>query len=156
MIVPDINLLVYAYDSSSPFHSKAVPWWQSYLSGTEPVGLLDVVLFGFARIVTHPRVFRNPMTAAEAAGHVRSWLDQPPVQVLAPGSAHVMDTLALLESLGTAGNLVTDAHIAALIMDHEAVLHTADADFVRFPKLRWFNPITGVASARLEGPGRSR
>ncbi len=155
MIVPDINLLIYAYDSSSPFHSKAVQWWQSCLSGTKPVGMLDVVLFGFVRLVTHPRAFRNPMTAAEAAGHVRSWLEQPPVQVVSPGADHVMDTLALLESLGTAGNLVTDAQIAALVMDHEAVLHTADADFVRFPRLRWFNPITGAASAHLQGGRKS-
>jgi hypothetical protein len=96
------------------------------------------------------------MTAAEAAGHVRSWLDQPPVQVLASGSDQVMDTLTPLETLGAAGNLVTDAQIAAWVMDHEAVPHAADADFVRFPRLRGFNPITGVASARLQGPRRAR
>ena len=149
MIIPDINLLLYAHDSSSPFHAKAVGWWQSCLSGTEPVGLLHVVTFGFVRIATNPRAFVNPMTAAEAAGHVRSWLEQPPVQVIAPGPDHLRQTLELLETLGTAGNLVSDAQMAALALDHDAVLHTADADFVRFPGLRWFNPITGTGSANM-------
>jgi toxin-antitoxin system PIN domain toxin len=142
VIIPDINLLLYTYDSSSPFHAKAVDWWQSCLSGTEPVGLLHVVVFGFVRLATHARAFRNPMTPEEAAGHVRSWLERPQVQVLEPGRDHLRHTLELLENLGTAGNLVSDAQMAALALDHEAVLHTADADFVRFPGLRWFNPIT--------------
>lgn len=151
MIVPDINLLIYAYDSSSLFYSKAAPWWKSCLSGTEPVGLLHVVVFGFVRLATHARVFQNPMTAAEAAGHVRSWLEQPPVQVLDPGPDHLRHTLELLETLGTAGSLVSDAQMAALAMGYEAVLHTADADSVRFQGLRWFNPITGTGSIRLRG-----
>ena len=149
MIIPDINLLLYAYDASSPFHPKAADWWQDCLSGTEPVGLLHVVTFGFVRIATNARAFANPMTPTEAAGHVRSWLDQPPVQVLAPGPDHVRDALELLEKLGTAGNLVSDAQMAALALDHDAVLHIADTDFVRFPGLRWFNPITATGSAGL-------
>lgn len=149
MIIPDINLLLYAYDSSSPFHAKAVAWWQSCLSATEPVGLLHVVVFGFVRIATNARVFQNPMTPAEAAGHVRSWLEQPPVQVLDPGPDYLRDTLELLENLGTAGSLVSDAQMAPLTLDHDAVLHTADTDFVRFQGLRWLNPITGTGSANL-------
>lgn len=152
MIVPDINLLIYAYDSSSPFHAKAAGWWQSCLQGTEPIGLLHVVTFGFVRLATNPRAFLNPMTPEEAAAHVRSWLEQPPVQVLDPGPDHVRAVLKLLEGLGTAGTLVGDAQMAALAMDHDAVLHTADADFARFPGLRWFNPITGVGSPRRPGP----
>jgi toxin-antitoxin system PIN domain toxin len=123
-----------------------VDWWQSCLGGTEPIGLPHVVAFGFVRIVTNPRVFLNPMTPAEAAGHVRAWLEQPPVQVIVPGHAPLHQTLELLEALGTAGNLVSDAQIAALALDHGAVLHTADTDFVRFPGLRWFNPITGTGT----------
>lgn len=151
MIVPDINLLLYAYDSSSSFHSKAAGWWQACLSGTEPVGLLHVVVFGFVRIATNSRVFLNPMTPAEASGHVRSWLEQPPVRVLEPepGPDHIQHTLKLLVTLGTAGNLVSDAQMVALTMDYDAVLHTADTDFVRFPGLRWFNPITETGSASL-------
>jgi toxin-antitoxin system PIN domain toxin len=149
LIIPDINLLLYAYDASSPFHPKAAGWWQSCLSGTEPVGLLHVVTFGFVRIATNARAFLNPMTPAEAAGHVRSWLEQPPVQVLVPGPDHIRHTLALLEKLGTAGNLVSDAQMAALALDHDAVLHTADTDFVRFQGLRWFNPLTATGNASL-------
>ena len=149
MIIPDINLLLYAYDSSSPFHKKSAAWLQSSLSGTEPVGLVAVVIFGFVRIGTNPRVFQNPMTAAAAAGHVRSWLVQPVTQILEAPADHAGHVLRLLETLGTAGNLVTDAQIAALALDHGATVHTADTDFMRFRGLRWFNPITGVGSRRL-------
>ncbi|MEO8428106.1 MAG: TA system VapC family ribonuclease toxin [Verrucomicrobiota bacterium] len=149
MIIPDINLLLYAHDSSSPSHARAASWWRSCLSGTEPVGLLHVVTFGFVRIATNARAFLNPMTPAEAAEHVRSWLEQPLVQVLDPGPDHTHHTLKLLEALGTAGNLVSDAQMAALAIDHNAVLHTADMDFVRFPGLRWFNPITATGAASL-------
>ena len=85
MIIPDINLLLYAYDSASPFHRTAAAWWQECLSGTEPVGLPSVVIFGFVRISANARAFQRPMTASEAAGHVRSWLAQSSVQVLDSG-----------------------------------------------------------------------
>ena len=149
MIIPDINLLLYAYDSSSTFHAKAASWWESCLSGTEDVGLAQAVIFGFVRIVTNGRVFRHPLTAAEAAAHVRSWLDRPVVQIMNTEPDHVHEVLSFLESLGTAGNLVTDAQIAVIAIDHDAVLHTSDADFVRFPKLRWFNPISDTGSRSL-------
>jgi toxin-antitoxin system PIN domain toxin len=149
MIVPDVNLLLYAYDSKSPFHERAVAWWQECLSGVEPIGLATVVLFGFVRISTNPRVFQNPISVTKAAGHIRSWLLQPVTQVLNSSADQTDQALRLLETLGTAGNLVTDAQIAALALDHGAVVHTADADFIRFHGLRWLNPITGVGSGRL-------
>ena len=149
MIIPDINLLLYAYDSSSPFHAKTAGWWQSCLSGTEPIGLLHVVVFGFVRVATNARAFLNPMTPKEAAGHVRSWIEQPPVRVLDPGPDHIQRTLKLLKTIGAAGNLVSDAQMAALTMDYGGVLHTADADFMRFPGLRWHNPITGTGSSAM-------
>ena len=149
MIIPDINLLLYAYDSDSPFHAKAAAWWRGCLSGAEPVGLPAVVAFGFIRVGTSARAFRDPMSAAEGAVCVRSWLEQPMVRIIEPGPDHVGQVLKLLEALGTAGNLVTDAQIAALAIEQEAVLHTADADFQRFPALRWLNPLTGAASSGL-------
>jgi hypothetical protein len=91
------------------------------------------------------------MTPSEAAGHVRSWLAQPVVQVLEPRAdhlGHLERVLTLLESLGTAGNLVTDAQIAALVLESDAVLHTADTDFLRFAALRWLNPLTGMTSRK--------
>ncbi|MDO8793723.1 MAG: PIN domain-containing protein [Vicinamibacterales bacterium] len=141
MIVPDINLLLYAYDAQSRSHAAAATWWRACLSGSEPIGLLSVVVFGFVRIGTSARVFEQPMLPGEAAGHVRAWLAQPVVQVLDPRADHIDRVLSLLESLGTGGNLTTDAQIAALVLEHEAVLHTTDADFLRFPALRWLNPL---------------
>jgi toxin-antitoxin system PIN domain toxin len=149
MIIPDVNLLLYAYDSDSAFHAKASVWWQKCLSGAEPIGLPPVVVFGFMRIATNPRVFRDPMTPAEAAKHILSWLAQPVARILEPPIGHVKQVLELLETLGTAGNLVTDAQIASLAIEHNAMLHTADTDFLRFSGLRWFNPVTGVGSSRL-------
>lgn len=149
MIVPDVNLLLYAYDSDSPLHAKASVWWQECLSGTEPVGLPPVVVFGFLRIGTNARAFKNPMTPAEASQHVRSWLAQPVAQILESRSGHVEQVLQSLEKLGTAGNLLTDAQIAVLAVDYDATLHTNDTDFMRFAGLRWFNPLTGAASVKL-------
>lgn len=148
MIVPDINLLLYVYDAHSPFHAKAASWWEKCLSGAEPVGLSTVVVFGFLRLGTSPRVFKHPMTSVEASQHVRSWLAQPVAQILEPHHSHLEDVLRSLEKLGTAGNLVTDAQIAALAVEHGAVLHTNDTDFMRFTDLRWFNPLTGTGSAK--------
>lgn len=146
MIIPDINLLLYACDSTSQFHAKAAVWWKVCMSGEEPVGLPLVVVFGFVRVGTNPRVFKQPMTPAEAAGCVRSWLARPVVHVIESGSDHVDATLKLLENIGTGGNLVTDAQIAAIALEHDAVVHTADTDFMRFAGLRWLNPITGAGS----------
>jgi toxin-antitoxin system PIN domain toxin len=148
MIVPDINLLLYTYDADSPFHAKAAAWWRECLSGREQVGLPPVVLFAFMRVSTNARVFKNPMTPAEASRHVRSWLTQPVVQILDPRSDHIEQVLQSLEKLGTAGNLMTDAQIAALAMENDATLHTNDTDFMRFSGLRWFNPLTHAASSK--------
>lgn len=141
MIIPDVNLLIYAYDTASPFHQKAVNWWQDCLSGTEPVGLPAVVVFGFVRMITNIRLFNNPMTPAEAADHVRSWLGQPNTQILAAGENHVAQVLHRLELLGTAGNLSTDTQIAELASEYDAVIHTNDTDFARFEKVQCFNPL---------------
>jgi toxin-antitoxin system PIN domain toxin len=149
LILPDINLLLYAHDAESPFHARAADWWQGCLSGSEPVGLLHVVVFGFVRVATSSRVFRHPMTPAEAMSHVQAWLEQPPVRVLDPDAGHLRRTLGLLQALGTAGNLVGDAQMADLAMEYNAVLHTADTDFLRFQGLRWFNPISGTGSSGL-------
>ena len=153
MILPDVNLLLYAYNSGTPFHKKAAVWWKDCLTGEEPVGLAHVVIFGFVRIGTNARAFEIPLDPKEAADHVRTWLAQPCAQVLEPGPNHIEQTLKLLETVGTAGDLVTDAQIAALAIEYGAVVHTADADFLRFPGVRWRNPITGVSSRGLKKGG---
>lgn len=153
MIVPDVNLLLYAYDAGSPFHAAAAAWWRACLSGSEPVGLPPVVVFAFVRIGTSARVFERPMTTAEASGHVRTWLAQPVVQVLEPGADHIERVLDLLASVRTAGNPVTDAQIAALVLESDAVLHTNDTDFLGFAGLRCLNPLTGVTSRKAPDAG---
>ena len=142
MIIPDANLLLYAYDSDSPFHRAAARWWRTLLSGENPVGLCPVVLFGFFRLATHAKVFARPLTVAEAAQRIRSWLAQPNVRLLYPGPKHLESVCALLEAAGTAGNLVSDAQIAALAIEYGATIHTADTDFARFQGITWKNPLT--------------
>ncbi len=142
MIVPDANLLLYAYDGDSPFHDAARSWWQSCLSGRESVGLTHPTLFAFLRISTNPRIYANPMTLAESAGRLDSWLARRVSQVLQAPADHAQQVMALLQSAGgTAGNLVTDAQIAALAVAHRAVVHTADRDFLRFPGVRCHFPL---------------
>lgn len=142
MIVPDANLLLYAYDGDSPFHERAKSWWQACLSGQEAVGLTHPTLFAFFRISTNAKIYTNPMTLAEAAGHLRSWLERRVSQVLAAPTNHTEQVITLLEAAGgTAGNLVTDAQIAALAQSYRAVVHTADRDFLRFPGVRCHFPL---------------
>jgi toxin-antitoxin system PIN domain toxin len=141
MIVPDVNLLVYAYNSGAPHHVTARRWWEDTLSRKAPVGLPWVVALGFVRLVTHPRVLAPPLPPEVAIGHVRSWLARPGVRHLEPGPRH-LDLLAeLVRAAGVAGSLTTDAHLAALAIEHQCELHSNDADFARFPGLRWHNPL---------------
>ncbi len=141
MIVPDLNLLLYAYDSTSPFHARAARWWARCMNGVEPVALPRVVIFGFVRLATSAHVFEAPMSVAEAAACVREWLDRSHVSEADGGAQHVETVLHLLQKAGTAGNLVTDAQIAAVTLEHRARLHTNDTDFGRFPGLKTHNPL---------------
>jgi len=141
MIVPDINLLVHAYNSESRDHRAARAWWEVLLNGTQPVGLAWVTLLGFIRIVTHRQVLAAPLPVPAACAYIRAWLAQPCVTIVHPGDRHADILVGLLENLGTAGNLTTDAHLAALCIEHQAELHSTDADFARFPGLRWKNPV---------------
>jgi len=141
MIVPDINLLVHAYNSESRDHRAARAWWEVLLNGTQPVGLAWVTLLGFIRIVTHRQILAAPLPVPAACAYVRAWLAQPCVTIVHPGDRHADILVGLLENLGTAGNLTTDAHLAALCIEHQAELHSTDADFARFPGLRWRNPV---------------
>jgi hypothetical protein len=141
VIVPDVNLLVHAHNTDSPAHAAARRWWEDLLNGTQPVGLAWVATLGFVRIATHRQILSRPMPVAEACDRVREWLARPYVAVLEPGERHAEILFGLLETLGTGGNLTTDAHLAALAMEHQAELHSTDADFGRFTGLRWRNPI---------------
>lgn len=141
MIVPDLNLLVYAYNEDAPRHDAAKAWWEDSLSGTRPVGLAWVVLLGFVRLMSNRRVLLDPMTAAEAVDHSKSWLARPNARILLPGPGHLDRLGGLLTEAAATGDLVTDAHLAALAIEHHAELHSNDNDFARFSGLRWRNPI---------------
>jgi hypothetical protein len=141
VIVPDVNLLVHAYNSGSPVHARARSWWERSLGDPAPVGLAWVVILGFIRITTHPRILAHPLSATHACGHAEAWLRQPQVLLLHPGERHASILFDLLRGLGTAGNLTTDAHLAALAIEHQVELNSTDADFARFPGLSWRNPI---------------
>jgi toxin-antitoxin system PIN domain toxin len=141
VIIPDINLLLYAYNRGAPSHAASKLWWESALSGTENVGLPWVVSLGYVRLATSRRVLRDPWRPEEAVRHVGSWLQCQNVQVLQPGPRHVDILLAFAEAGVLSSDLVTDAHLAALAIEHQGVVYSNDADFARFPGLRHRNPL---------------
>ena len=141
MILVDANLLLYAYNASSEEHLKARNWVEAVFSGHEPVALSWPVILAFIRISTNPRAFPKPLSRPEAMGIVSEWLDRPQAVVIAPGENH-WDILQRLASLGkVTGALFSDAHLAALAIEHGATLHTTDRDFARFPNLKFENPL---------------
>ena len=140
MLIPDVSILVYAYNSDSPRHMKARKWWEQTLNGPRPVGLPWAVILGFVRIMTHRKIMNAPMFPQQATRCVQAWLTMPEVQILTPGEGHADVLFGLLDRLGTAGNLTTDAHLATLAIEYQAELASTDADFARFPGLRWFDP----------------
>ncbi len=141
MIIPDINLLVYAYNSDAPEHRKARAWWEKALSSNGTVALPWAVLLGFLRVMTSRRILLAPLTTADVIAHIRSWLEQPQTQILHPGPRHLDLIEALAASAHGNAELITDIHLAALAIEHQAELHSNDSDFKRFPGLQWVNPL---------------
>jgi len=141
MILPDINLLLYAHNEALPQHAAARRWWQGLMTGEHLIGIPWAVSFGFIRLATHPAVFRDPLAPSEAVERVRGWLARPHVQILEPGPRHLSFVEKLFAMTGVAGNLTTDTHLAALAIEHQCELHSNDSDFARFPGLRWRNPL---------------
>ncbi|MEO6323915.1 MAG: type II toxin-antitoxin system VapC family toxin [Thermoanaerobaculia bacterium] len=141
MIVPDVNLLVYAYNSDAPLHRVSKLWWESSLNEGASVGIPWAVICGFVRLMTHPSVLVTPLRPEKALAHVRSWLELPSVQTLDPGPRHLEIFDTLVRSTGVAANLTTDTHLAALSIEYGCELHSNDTDFSRFPGLRWRNPL---------------
>jgi toxin-antitoxin system PIN domain toxin len=139
--LPDANLLLYAVDDASPHHDRARAWLEALLSGPETVAFAWAALLAFVRLSTQARVFSHPLDVDQALDVVDAWLAPPPATVVHPTERHGAILRELLRPLGTAGNLTTDAHLAALAIEHGAELCSADADFSRFPRLRWVNPL---------------
>jgi len=141
MILLDVNILVYAYDANSRHHAHARQWWENQLNGSQLIGLSWVGVLGFIRLLTNPRIFQHPYSAEEVVAIVDTWLLQPHVKMIHPSEQHFARLAGLIRQLGTAGNLTTDAHLAALAMERGLILQTTDADFARFPGLKWHNPL---------------
>lgn len=141
MILPDINLLIHAYNSQSPVHPAARAWWESCLTEERPVLLAWVVVLGFLRLSTHQQIAAHPLSVGQACALVRSWLARPQVALVHPGEHHLEILFGLLDTLGKGGNWTTDAHLASLALENNAELQSTDSDFARFPGLNWRNPL---------------
>lgn len=144
MILVDVNLLVYAHVAAFPTHHRAQSWLDGHLNGTAPVGLPWSSLLGFVRLVSNPRIFEQPETVDEAWQQIEEWLDCPSVWMPQPGDRHRDILRPLLLNQGMRANLVPDAHLAALAIEHGLILCSTDGDFARFPGLRWENPMRDV------------
>ncbi len=142
MKVVDTNVLLYAVNSASPHHAQVKRWWEDLLNGDESAAVPWVCILAFIRISTNPRVFPSPLQSEQALATVDTWLKHPMVHVPREHDNHWDTFRYLIEGCGAAGNLSTDAHLAALAISHGAVLASCDSDFSRFPGLRWENPLT--------------
>jgi uncharacterized protein len=139
--LPDVNLFVYAYDALAPQHERAKSWMEDVLSGSETVAFAWVALLGFVRLTTSRQRFGAPWSPEQALDVVDSWLAQPVATIVHPTDRHAAVLRDLLAPLGAGGNLTSDAHLAALAVEHGATLCSHDNDFSRFPGLRWEDPL---------------
>lgn len=135
MRTPDVNVLLSARDSLSVHHEAARAWVEEHLSGRERVGFATIAILGFIRIATNARAVATPLSAAQALDQVDAWLAAPAATLIHPTGTHPQTLRRLLEKSGTAGNLTSDAHLAALAIEHNATLASFDGDFHRFESL---------------------
>jgi uncharacterized protein len=141
VIVPDVNVLLYAHIDTFAQHEAARTWWEGVIRGGTPVGLCPPVVFGFVRIATNPRVFAPPLSVEAAVATVRDWLARPRVRWLVAGPDHAGQVLDRLLAVGAAANLTTDAQIATFAAEHHATVATCDTDFGRFEGVKSVNPL---------------
>jgi toxin-antitoxin system PIN domain toxin len=146
MIIPDVNLLLYANIDSGPQHAIARPWFEALLNGETQVGLAPVALTGFIRLSTNRRIFTSPLEVADAVARVRQWSGRSKVQLLTQDEEVVRATLELILEAGAAGNLTTDAQLAAHALVSRATIASADGDFSRFPRVKVVNPLRAARS----------
>jgi hypothetical protein len=141
MIVLDANLLIYAVNADAPLSRRAKAWLESVLNGREAVGFSWNAILAFLRLSTRQGLFERPLTPDRAFDIVAAWLSRPCAAIVDPGPRHLQVLRDLLRPLGTAGNLTSDAHLAALAIEHSAELCSTDGDFARFQGLNWRNPL---------------
>jgi uncharacterized protein len=139
MLIVDANVLIYAVNSSAREHAAARSWLDGALRGNEAVAFAWTVLLAFVRLTTHRRVFQHPLTTAQACEAVERWLEAPPAVVVEPTRRHLPLLRGLLEG-GAGGNLVGDAHVAALALEHGATVVSFDRDFARFQGINLRRP----------------
>ncbi len=144
MILPDINLLLYAYNPHVPQHAAAASWWEATMNGDELIGLPNEVSLGFVRIATNPRLGAVAVSVDRARQVVETWINLPNVRVLTPPADHFAKVMALVTQAMGSGPLISDAVLASYAIENRAVLHTNDADFSRFPTLNWRNPLVNT------------
>ena len=140
MLLLDANVLLHAVNERAREHAAAGEWLLRALAGTEAVAFAWTVVLAFLRLSTHPAVFPRPLTAGQAADAVEAWLGAPPAVAVEPTRQHLALVRGLLERAGTAGNLVGDAHLAALALEHGATIVSFDRDFARFEGVRLRRP----------------
>ena len=145
MILVDANILIYAYNPAAGQHAAAKRWLETAVAGPTPVRLAWVTVLAFVRIMTHPQVFKRPFSIAEAVETVESWLAQPSVAMLGPSEDHWPILRRLLLEGQATGPLSTDAHLAALAVEHGATIVTTDRDFARFPGVTTVDPLLSHA-----------
>ena len=141
MILPDINVLIYAHREDSPEHEAYAQWLRELVAGSEPFALSSHTLAGFLRIATHRKIFDPPTPMDVALRFCRQLVERPRAVWIQPGRDHWRILQETIETSGIAGALVSDAYLAALALEHGAELATTDGDFARFPKLRWHHPL---------------
>jgi hypothetical protein len=143
LILVDANLLIYAHVRSMPQHAAARSWLDARFNGTSRVGLPWQSLVVFMRIITNPRVFSKVVSVKDAWRQVQAWLDAPTAWIPLPDERHreILGAMLMSASVSKGGNLIPDAHLAALAVEHGLLLCTTDGDFARFPGLRWENPL---------------
>ena len=141
MILVDANILLYGEDGFSEHHHVAWKWRDKQLSSPDPVALCWRALTTFVRLVANVRLHKRPLTLRESIERVQSWLEQPSIRILTRTEQHWGLFQQMLRAGNATGNLVSDAHLAALAMEHNSILASTDADFARFRGLRWRNPI---------------
>ncbi len=141
MKIVDINLLIYAINKDTPHHQRAKKWLEASLLGDDPFGFSWIVILGFLRIITNGRIMPTPLPSETAMEIIEEWLKQPPSRIIVPTEQHWSILMELLAQLGTAANLTSDAHLAALAIENGARLFSTDNDFSRFATLRWTNPL---------------
>lgn len=137
----DANILLYAVDSKSPFHAQAATWLSDQLNGPRRVGLPWQALVAFLRISTHPRASEDPLDPAAAVRFIKEWLEPDVAWIPQPGSGHAAVLAGLIGTYQLRGNLISDAHLAALALEHGLTMCSADTDFARFAELPWINPL---------------